>query len=279
MTAETPYGIGTRLPGVPYEEAVNWATEGLKEEGFGVLTEIDVQETLKRKLNAEFRRYVILGACNPPLAYRALGAELHLGLLLPCNVIVYEDGADSQVWTIAPLVALGIVDNPELAGVAREVDVKLQRVIDGLRARAAGREVDPQADGIRRLLEDSKTIAVVGLSQDPDRPSHRVARYLQAEGYRIVPVHPGGGEILGEQVYPSLEEIPFPVDVVDVFRRPEHALAVAESAVRVGAGALWLQEGVINEQAAAVARDAGLEVVMDRCMLKEHERWRSGDSA
>jgi uncharacterized protein (DUF302 family) len=116
-----------------YEEAVERITAALKGEGFGVLTEIDVQATLKAKLGVDFRRYVILGACNPPLAHRALSAEREIGLLLPCNVIVYEqDDGQTVVSALNPMVALGVVDNPALADVAAEVTQKLKGVIDGL---------------------------------------------------------------------------------------------------------------------------------------------------
>jgi uncharacterized protein (DUF302 family) len=127
---QTRYGLRVSLD-VPYPEAVARATEALKAQGFGVLTTIDVQQTLKAKLGRDFRQYVILGACNPPLADRALHAELEVGLLLPCNVIVYESGPSaSVVAAMAPLAALGIVgDNPELAGVAREADDRLRRAL------------------------------------------------------------------------------------------------------------------------------------------------------
>ena len=124
---ETNYGLKVALP-IPYETAVAQTTEALKDQGFGVLTTIDVKQTLKTKLDRDFRKYVILGACNPPLADRALHAELEVGLLLPCNVIVYETGPSaSVVAAMAPLAALGIVgDNLSLAGVAREADRRLR---------------------------------------------------------------------------------------------------------------------------------------------------------
>ena len=130
---ESAYGLSVTLP-VPFEAAVAEATAALKAEGFGVLTSIDVQQTLKAKLNRDFRKYVILGACNPALADRALHAELAIGLLLPCNVIVYEaTDKESVVSAMAPLVALGIVgDNPELQGVAREADQRLRRALAAL---------------------------------------------------------------------------------------------------------------------------------------------------
>jgi uncharacterized protein (DUF302 family) len=130
---ETGYGLRVELP-VNYERAVELATEALKAQGFGVLTTIDVRQTLKQKLDREFRKYVILGACNPPLADRALHAELEVGLLLPCNVIVYETSPGrSVVSAMAPLAALGIVgNNPELRAVAREADSRLRRALETL---------------------------------------------------------------------------------------------------------------------------------------------------
>lgn len=127
---QTTYGIGVTIA-VPYEQAVERATAALKAEGFGVLTTIDVKQTLKQKLDREFRKYVILGACNPPLADRALHAELEIGLLLPCNVIVYElEPGRSAVSAMAPMAALGIVgDNAALLQVAREADERLRRAL------------------------------------------------------------------------------------------------------------------------------------------------------
>lgn len=126
------YGFRTKL-NVPYEAAIEQATTALKEEGFGILTEIDVKATLKKKLDQDFRRYVILGACNPNLAYRALQNELELGLLLPCNVIVYEtDEGESMVSVVDPLAMMGFVDNPALNQVAEEAKERLSRVIDKL---------------------------------------------------------------------------------------------------------------------------------------------------
>jgi uncharacterized protein (DUF302 family) len=127
---ETTYGLKTTVD-LPYEIAVSRATDALKAQGFGVLTTIDVRQTLKAKLDRDFRKYVILGACNPPLADRALHAELEVGLLLPCNVIVYEiDPGKSVVAAMAPLAALGIVgENMELAKVAREADQRLRAAL------------------------------------------------------------------------------------------------------------------------------------------------------
>ncbi len=118
---------------VPYEEAIERATVALKNEGFGVLTEIDVKATLKKKLDAEFREYVILGACNPNLAHQALQQELELGLLLPCNVIVYEQDSGSVVSIVDPLTMLGAVENPALQPIAEEAAERLQRVAEKLK--------------------------------------------------------------------------------------------------------------------------------------------------
>lgn len=130
---ETRYGLRVELP-IVYEQAVEQATAALKAQGFGVLTTIDVQQTLKQKLDRTFRKYVILGACNPPLADRALHAELEIGLLLPCNVIVYELAPGrSAVAAMAPLAALGIVgENPELQAVAKEADGRLRNALAAL---------------------------------------------------------------------------------------------------------------------------------------------------
>jgi uncharacterized protein (DUF302 family) len=126
---ETRYGLRVDL-GVPYQDAVDRVTQALKNEGFGVLTTIDVQQTLKQKLDRDFRRYVILGACNPTLAHRALQAELEVGLLLPCNVVVYErEAGTSSVAAMAPLPAMGIVGNDELQAVAAEADARLRRAL------------------------------------------------------------------------------------------------------------------------------------------------------
>ena len=125
---------------------------------------------------------------------------------------------------------------------------------------------------IEHILRASHTIAVVGLSSRPSRPSFGVSEYLHRVGYRVIPVNPNEAEVLGEKAYARLEDIPEKIDLVDIFRRSEFVMAVVESAIRVGAKAVWMQEGVINEEAAQRARDAGLAVVMDRCILKEHRR-------
>jgi predicted CoA-binding protein len=125
---------------------------------------------------------------------------------------------------------------------------------------------------IETILKQFKTIAVVGLSPNPDRPSHRVTAYMQQAGYRIVPVRPGGGEILGEKVYETLSDIPFPVEIVDVFRKSDAVGPIAEKAIQIGAKVLWLQEGVTNQAAEQLCKDAGMEVVSDLCILKEHRK-------
>lgn len=125
---------------------------------------------------------------------------------------------------------------------------------------------------IPELLRSSRTIAVVGLSSKKDRPSYGVTKYMQQAGYRIIPVNPRETEVLGEKAYPSLEAVPEKVDIVNIFRRPEHVPEIVEAAIRTGARSVWMQEGVVNEAAAEKARAAGLAVVMDRCILKEHRK-------
>lgn len=122
------------------------------------------------------------------------------------------------------------------------------------------------------LLATLRTIAVVGLSHKRHRPSYSVSEYMQRSGYRIIPVNPLETEVLGEKCYPTLEAVPEPVDIVDIFRRTEFVPDIVESAIRIGAKVVWMQEGIIHEAAADRARAAGLTVVMDRCILKEHRR-------
>jgi uncharacterized protein len=129
---------------------------------------------------------------------------------------------------------------------------------------------------LRRILKTCHTVAIVGLSAEWHRPSHFVAKYLQSHGYRIVPVNPRYPEILGEKSYAKLEDIPFAVDMIDVFRKPEDVLPIARSAVAVGAKCLWQQIGVANLEADAIARTAGLDSVMDRCVKIEHARLFGG---
>lgn len=125
-------------------------------------------------------------------------------------------------------------------------------------------------DPVTEILKSSHTIAVVGLSSRKFRPSHGVAEYLQSVGYRIIPVNPHEREVLGEKSYARLEDIPEKIDIVDVFRRSEYVPEIVESAIRIKASAIWMQEGVIHHEAAEQARRAGIPVVMDSCILKEH---------
>ena len=129
-------------------------------------------------------------------------------------------------------------------------------------------------DAAEKILTSARTIAVVGLSPDPRRPSYGVARYLQRVGYRIIPVNPNVEEVLGERAYPSLRQIPQAVDVVDVFRRSEFVGPIVDDAIAIKASAVWLQDGVVDEDAAARARASGLDVVMDDCMMRRHAQRR-----
>lgn len=131
-------------------------------------------------------------------------------------------------------------------------------------------KMNAKAPEIDRILETAKTIAVVGLSEKPDRPSYQVAQYLKMHGYRIIPVNPNVDEILNEKSYHSLDEIKEKIDVVDIFRKPEAVPEIVEAAIRVGARTIWMQEGIVHNEAAEKARQAGLNVVMNKCILKEH---------
>ena len=128
---------------------------------------------------------------------------------------------------------------------------------------------------IEEILRSSKTIAVVGLSSNKFRPSFGVSQYMQRNGYRIIPVNPQETEVLGEKSYGSLKDIPEPVDIVDIFRRSDFVPEIVDEAITIGAKCIWMQEGVVNEQAAQKAKAAGLAVVMDLCILKEHQRLKS----
>jgi uncharacterized protein len=128
-----------------------------------------------------------------------------------------------------------------------------------------------QPDPIAEVLQRAKTIAVVGLSSNPLRPSHGVTAYMQSHGYRIIPVNPNIEECLGEKAYPSLRDVPEKIDIVNIFRRPEFVPEIVDEAIRLKVPAIWMQEDVIHEKAAAKARQAGIFVVMDRCILKEHQ--------
>jgi predicted CoA-binding protein len=131
-------------------------------------------------------------------------------------------------------------------------------------------------DDLRTIYDETTTIAVVGASEDERKPSHTIPRYLQAVGFRIIPVNPKGGEILGEKVYPTLGDIPEPVDVVDVFRPSDETPDIARQAVAIGAKVLWLQQGISSEEAERFASEGGLKVVMDRCMGETHYELRLG---
>jgi predicted CoA-binding protein len=134
--------------------------------------------------------------------------------------------------------------------------------------------VRPPDEELARILKEAKTIAVVGLSNNPDKDSHHIARYLQDHGYRIIPVNPGATEILGEKAYASLLDIPgdIAIDIVDIFRRPADVGPVVDDAIRRGTKTVWMQLGIANSEAAARARQAGLHVVMDTCIMMAHGR-------
>jgi uncharacterized protein len=125
-------------------------------------------------------------------------------------------------------------------------------------------------EAVRRILDSARTVAVIGLSDKPDRDSHHVAAYLQAHGYRIIPVNPNVSTVLGEKAYPKLREVPEPVDIVDIFRTPDAVPEIVDEAIAQHAQVIWMQEGIAHNAAADKARAAGLQVVMNKCMLKEH---------
>jgi predicted CoA-binding protein len=134
-------------------------------------------------------------------------------------------------------------------------------------------EFNPEDTEIKAILEKNQTIAVVGLSTDPDKDSHRVAKYLQERGYRIVPVNPKCDQILGQQCYPRLSDIPFPVDVVDIFRKIDAIPGIVEEAIGIGARVVWMQLGLAENTSARQAQEAGLQVVMNKCIKIEHSRY------
>ena len=127
------------------------------------------------------------------------------------------------------------------------------------------------SDEIKDILINTKNIAVVGISSKEDRPSNIVASYLQSKGFRIIPVRPLGSDILGEKVYPSLLDVPFNIDMVDIFRKPDAVIGIVKEAIEKKVKVVWMQEGVINNEAAEMARNAGIKVVMDRCTKKDHQ--------
>lgn len=129
---------------------------------------------------------------------------------------------------------------------------------------------------IREILESARTIAVVGLSSDPARPSHSVTEYMQQQGYKIIPVNPRETEVLGEPAVATLDEVDGPVDIVNIFRRPAHVPEVVQRAIKKGARCIWMQQGIEHAEAARTAEEAGLFVVMDRCIYREHRRLSIG---
>lgn len=133
-------------------------------------------------------------------------------------------------------------------------------------------EMTPEA----KILKDYRTIAVVGLSSEPQRPAYSIAKYMKEQGYRIIPVNPGETEVLGEKAYPDLPSVPETIEIVNIFRRPEYVSDVVEEAIVVGAKAIWMQEGIADEDAAKSAEEAGLSVVMDTCIRTEHRRLAAG---
>lgn len=135
--------------------------------------------------------------------------------------------------------------------------------------------MEPTLEDLQKILTTARTIAVVGLSNKPDRPSHEIAAYLQAQGYRIIPVNPTIQEALGERAHPSLRDIPERVDVVQVFRRPEDVPPIVEDAIAIGAKVVWMQPGIVHDEAAARAEAAGLKVVMDTCMRATHRAFHA----
>jgi predicted CoA-binding protein len=134
-------------------------------------------------------------------------------------------------------------------------------------------------DDIDEILKNSRTVAIVGVSPKEDRPSYRVASYLKSEGYDMIPVNPACSEVLGETSYPDLLSLPRPVDVVDIFRRSEDVPPIVEQAIKIKAKVVWMQEGIVNETAARMARQAGLKVIMDHCMRKEHMRFKESQQS
>ncbi|MCH8814491.1 MAG: CoA-binding protein [Chloroflexi bacterium] len=133
-------------------------------------------------------------------------------------------------------------------------------------------EMTPEA----KILKDYRTIAVVGLSSEPQRPAYSIASYMKKQGYRIIPVNPGESDVLGEKAYPDLSSVPEPIEIVNIFRRPEYVPDVVVEAITVGAKAIWMQEGIAHEEAAKSAEEAGLSVVMDTCIRTEHRRLAAG---
>ena len=135
-----------------------------------------------------------------------------------------------------------------------------------------GSEFVPSPEGIKEILKSSKVVALVGISDDRTKSSNRIGKFLQSKGYKVIPVNPKHDTIIGEKSYASLLDIPDKIDVVDIFRKPEAVDEIVDEAIKKGVKVVWMQEGVINEEAARKAKDAGIKVVMDRCMYKEYKK-------
>jgi hypothetical protein len=148
--------------------------------------------------------------------------------------------------------------------------MKMSEFVEGSESSGRQRQGESGVDAVSEILKTSRTIAVVGLSGKQQRPSHGVSRYLQSAGYRIIPVNPSETEVLGEKSYAQLEDIPERVDIVDIFRRSDAVPAIVDAAIRIGARGVWMQEGVMHPEAAEKARRAGMFVIMNTCILKEH---------
>jgi predicted CoA-binding protein/signal transduction histidine kinase len=196
---------------------------------------------------------------DPFFTTKAPGKGTGLGLDISYRIIVNKHYGDVKVFSHPGFTCFQVM-LPVNSEEARTNSAALHSV-----ARASDEE-------LRQILEDTKIIASVGLSNQPDRPAHTVPAYLRAHGYRVIPVNPNYDEALGEQAYPDLRSIPDPVDVVQVFRPGEYAVEIVKEAIEIGAKTIWMQEGIVNEQAAEVARQAGLRVVMDQCMRSVHKR-------
>ncbi len=135
-----------------------------------------------------------------------------------------------------------------------------------------GSEFVPSPEGIKEILKSTKVVALVGISEDNTKPSHKVGKFLKSKGYKVIPVNPKHDTIIGEKSYTNLLDIPDEIDVVDIFRKPEAVDEIVDEAIKKGVKVVWMQEGVINEKASKKAKDAGLKVVMDRCMYKEYKK-------
>jgi predicted CoA-binding protein/signal transduction histidine kinase len=218
----------------------NWITVEIQDNGPGIPPEIQA-----RIFDAFF-------TTKPP------GKGTGLGLEISYNIVVNKHRGNIKVFSKPGFTCFQVTLPLNFA----EVDMS-----QPITTIARGDD-----DQMRRILETAKTVAVVGMSPRPERASHSVPAYLQTHGYRIIPVNPNLEEALGEKAYPDLLSIPLPVDVVDIFRRSEEVVPIVEQAIQVGAKAVWMQEGVVNDEAADLARRAGLEVVMDACMRAAHKR-------